>query len=50
MEEQVNEKLSKYEGLAAGIAAELIIGFWFGAGVVLSVKMVQSLEYCMKNL
>ena len=54
MEEQVeqvekmktNEKPSKYEGLAA----ELMIGFWFGNGVVLAVKMVQSLEYCIEEL
>ena len=37
MEEQVKRKTnensltsSKYEGLAAAIAAELMIGFWFG--------------------
>ena len=35
---------SKYEGLAAAMAAELIIGFWFGIGVILAVKMVNSLE------
>ena len=36
---------SKYEGLAAAMAAELMIGFWFGVGVVLAVKMLESLEY-----
>ena len=48
--ETTNKKLSKYEGLAAAMAAELIIGFWFGIGVVLAVKMVQSLEYCTEEL
>ena len=40
---------SKYEGLTAAIAAELMIGFWFGVGVVLAVKMLQSLEYCIRR-
>ena len=35
---------SKYEGLAAAIAAELMIGFWFGIGAILAIKMVSSLE------
>ena len=34
--------LSKYGGLAAAMAAELMIGFWFGIG--------QSLEYCIEEL
>ena len=38
-----------YEGLAAAIAAELMIGFWFGIGVVLAVKMLESLEYCIRR-
>ena len=41
--------LSKYEGLAAAIAAELMIGFWFGIGVVLAVKTLESLEYCISR-
>ena len=40
---------SKYEGLAAAIAAELMIGFWFGVGVVLAVKTLESLEYCIRR-
>ena len=36
--------LSKYEGLAAAMAAELMIGFWFGIGAILAIKMVSSLE------
>ena len=43
MEEQVKQveqktnliTSSKYEGLTAAIAAELVIGFWFGVGDVL---------------
>ena len=31
---------SEYEGLGAAMAAELMIGFWFGIGVILAVKMV----------
>ena len=40
---------SKYEGLAAAMAAELMIGFWFGVKVILAVKTVQSLEYCIEE-
>ena len=28
----------------AAMAAELMVGFWFGIGVILAVKMVNSLE------
>ena len=42
--------LSKYEGLGADMAAELMTGFWFGIGVILAVKMVHSLEYCTEEL
>ena len=38
---------SKYEGLGA---AEIMIGFWFGIGVILAAKMVYSLEYCIEEL
>ena len=31
-------------------AAELMIGFWFGIGVILAVKMVNSLEDCIEEL
>ena len=52
MEEQVEttEKPSKYEGLGAAMAAELMIGFWFGIGVILAAKMVHNLEYCTEEL
>ena len=39
---------SKYEGLA--MAAELMIGFWFGIGVILAVRIVASLDYCIEEL
>ena len=29
---------SKYEGLAAAMAAELMIGFWFGIGAILAIN------------
>ena len=51
--DQTTEKpttLSKYEGLGAAMAAELMIGFWFGTGVILAAKMVHSLEYCIEEL
>ena len=38
-----------YKGLAAAIAAELMIDFWFGVGVVLAVKTLESLEYCISR-
>ena len=40
----------KYESPAAAMAAELMVGFWFGIGVILAVKTVQSLEYCIEEL
>ena len=55
MEERVEtinlmtEKPSKYKGLGAAMAAELMIGFWFEIGVILAVKMVHSLEYCIEE-
>ena len=35
---------SKYEGLTAAMAAELMIGFWFRTGAILAIKMVSTLE------
>ena len=43
----INEKPStpsKYEGLRAAMAAELMIGFWFGTEAILAVKMMNSLD------
>ena len=42
--------LSNYEGLGAATVAELMVGFWFGIGVILAAKMVHSLEYCIEEL
>ena len=44
VEQKTNKKPSKYEGLGAAVAAELMIGFWFGIGAILAIKMVNSLE------
>ena len=40
--EETNEKLS----LKAAMAAELMVGFWFGIGVILAAKM----EYYIEEL
>ena len=37
---------SKYAGLGAAIAAELMNGFWFGVGVILAVGVVDGLNHC----
>ena len=37
---------STYAGLGAATVAELMIGFWFGIGVILAVGVVDSLNYC----
>ena len=42
-----NASLSKYTGVGAAITAELMIGFWFGIGVILAVGVVDSLNYCV---
>ena len=41
---------SKYESLGATMAAELVIGFWFGIGVILAIRMVNNLDYCIEEL
>ena len=41
---------SKNEGLGAAMAAKLVIGFWFGIGVILAVRMVDSLDNCIEVL
>ena len=38
-----------YADLGAAIAAELMISFWFGIGVVIAVKTLESLEYCISR-
>ena len=42
--------LSKYAGLGAAMTAELMIGFWFSVGVMLAVKMVNGLDYCIEEI
>ena len=56
VEQKTNENLltssksqGPYEGLAAAMAAELMIGFWFGIGVVRAVKMLGSLDCCIRR-
>ena len=34
----------------AAMAAELMVVFWFGIGVILAAKIVHSLEYCIEEL
>ena len=42
--------MSKYTGLGATVAAELMIGFWFGIGVILAIGVVDGLNYCVGAL
>ena len=44
------ETMIKESSLGAAMASELMIGFWFGIGVILAAKMVHSLEYCIEEL
>ena len=41
---------SKYTGLGAAMAAELMIGFGSGIRVILAVGVVDGLNYCIKAL
>ena len=41
---------SKYEDLGSAMASELMIGFQFGIGVILAIRMVNSLDYCIEEL
>ena len=48
LRKEMNERLttpSKYAGLGVAIAAELMVDFWFGTGVILAVGVVDSLNY-----
>ena len=45
-----NASPSKHTGLGAGMAAELMIGFWFGIRVILAVGTVDDLNYCIGTL
>ena len=42
--------MGKKPSLKAAMTAEIMIGFWFGTGVILAAKMVHSLEYCIEEL
>ena len=42
--------ISKYAGLGAAMAAEVMIGFWFGVGVILAVVVVDSMTDCIGAL
>ena len=42
--------LSKYAGLGAAIASELMIGFWFSVGVILAIGVVDSLSHFIAAL
>ena len=45
MKETSKKPVTKYAGLATAIAAELMVGFWFGVGVILAVGIVDGLNY-----
>ena len=36
-------------GLTAAMAAELMIGFWFGIGAILAIKMVNNLDQLIRR-
>ena len=42
--------LSKYTSLGAAMAAKLMIGIWFGIGIILAVGIVDGLNYCTRAL
>ena len=48
--EMSQQPATKYTGLGAAIAAELMIRFWFGVGVTLAVGVVDGLNYCVGTL
>ena len=41
---------SKYTGLGAAITAELMIGFWFGVGVMLAVRIADGLNHYVGSI
>ena len=50
MRKETSEQLatpSRYTGLGAAIAAELMIGFWFGIGLILAFGVVDGLNHCI---
>ena len=53
-EEQMKETKpatpTKYAGLGAAIAVKLMIGFWFGVGVMLAIGVADCLNYCIGEI
>ena len=51
-EEQMKEMkpTTKYAGLGAAVAAELMVSFWFDIGVILAVGVADGLNYCVDAL
>ena len=45
--ETSKQPASKYAGLGAAMATELMVGFWFGIGVNLAVGVVDGLDHCI---
>ena len=48
MRKEMSERpatLSKYAGLGAAINAQLMIGFWFGIGVIFPVGVADGLNH-----
>ena len=50
MKETSKKPATKYAGLAAAMAAELMVGFWFGVGVISAVGVVDGLNYFLGAL
>ena len=50
MEEQTKKALSKYKGLGAAVAAKIMIGLWFGTGIILAIRIVDSFDCCVEVL
>ena len=42
--------LSKHAGFGAAMAAKLMIGSWFGTEVILAIRVVDNLNYCIGAL
>ena len=45
-----NASLIKYVAFGATTAAELMIGFWFGTGVISAVGVLDGLNHCVGGL
>ena len=49
-DKQMAGNSEKVAGLGATIAAKLMIGFWFGIGVMLAIAVVNTLNHCVGAL